>query len=314
MEDNIIGLSGVVFNIQRFSIHDGAGIRTLVFMKGCPLRCRWCSNPEGLTGEIQVMDNPDKCIGCGACLKACPENAIKSAEGFPIDREKCTNCGNCAKFCPSNAKTVSGEIKTVDDIIKAVERDIPFYGDSGGGITVGGGEVLAQPAFVWEVLRRCREKGIGTAIETSGYGSWEWLSRIAELCDIIHYDIKAVDPAHHKRLTGADNNLILQNLEKLDVLLNVINPMPKLILRLPLVEGYNMTDEFIEEAADYIKENLCNYHTVELLPFHNFGEQKYKKLGLTYELEGRSNTKPEELNRYAEILAERGLPVHVSKW
>lgn len=314
MEEAILGLSGTVFNIQRFSIHDGAGIRTLVFMKGCPLRCRWCSNPEGFSGDIQVMDDAKRCIGCGACMKVCPEHAIQAAAGFPIDREKCTNCGICAKHCPSNAKTVSGEIKTVDDIVKTVERDMPFYGASGGGITIGGGEVLTQPAFVWEVLRRCKEQGIGTAIETSGCGSWEWLSRIAELCDAVHYDVKALDARHHKHLTGMDNTLILQNLEKLDMHLGAMEPKPQLILRLPLVPGYNMSEEFIEEVADYIKENLCNYHMIELLPFHNFGEAKYRKLGFPYELTGRGNTDPEELSGYAAMLAECGLPVHISKW
>ena len=314
MKDNMCSLSGVVFNIQRFSIHDGAGIRTLVFMKGCPLRCRWCSNPEGLSQEIQIMDNPVKCIECGACLRACPQGAVQDREGFPIDRKKCTGCGVCVKYCPSNAKSICGEIKSVNDIVGAVERDAPFYGHSGGGITIGGGEILSQPAFVWEVLRQCREKGINTAIETSGYGGWEWLSRIAELCDIIHYDIKALDPLRHKYLTGADNALILQNLEKLDQQLALMDPMPKLILRLPLIEGCNLTEEFIGAAADYIKSNLYNYHLVELLPFHNFGEQKYKKLGFPYELEGRLNTKPEELNQYATFLAEQGLPVRVSKW
>jgi pyruvate formate lyase activating enzyme len=306
--------SGVVFNIQRFSLHDGTGIRTLVFMKGCPLRCRWCSNPEGLSQEIQVMDNPAKCMGCGACLKACPEQAVAGQEGFPIDRNKCTGCGVCAKYCPTNAKSMCGEVKTVDDVVGMVERDLPFYGHSQGGITIGGGEMLVQAAFVLEVLKRCREKGINTAVETSGYGSWDWLSRIAGQCNIIHYDIKALDPARHQYLTGVDNALILQNLEKLDDYLSGISPMPKLVLRLPLIDGYNLTEEFVTEAAAYIKNTLHNYHVVELLPFHNFGEQKYKKLGLSYELSGKPNSKPEEAERYAAFFAERELPVRISKW
>lgn len=314
MEENTAILSGIVFNVQRFSIHDGSGIRTLVFMKGCPLRCRWCSNPEGLSHQPQVFDDPLKCIGCGACLKACPEQAIRETPGFPIDRYKCTGCGKCAKFCPSNAKTITGEIKSVDDIVEIVKRDEPFYSHSDGGVTMGGGEILAQPAFVWEVLRRCREMGVSTAVETSGFGAWEWLSKIAEQCDIIHYDIKAIDPDRHRAVTGVSNELILDNLEKLDRQLSVMNPMPKLVLRLPIVGNYNLTEAFIDEAGDYIRENLGSYHLVELLPFHNFGEQKYKKLGMPYELEGSPNTKPEALAAYARLLADKGLPVSVSKW
>lgn len=314
MENENIDIVGTIFNIQRFSLHDGTGIRTIVFMKGCPLNCRWCSNPEGLTNEIQIMNNPSKCIGCGACLKVCPEGAIETRPGFPIDRELCTCCGKCVKHCPTDAKSTIGEIKTVDEIISIVERDVPFYGPSSGGITISGGEMLSQPVFVWEVLRRCREEGINTAIETSGYGSWEWLSRIAHLCDTIHYDIKEIDSDNHKYLTGVSNTLILNNLKKLDTLLDDIHPMPRLILRLPLVETYNLDCEYIATVADYIKMNLNNYHMVELLPFHNFGEQKYEKLGLSYELAGWPNLRPEELTRYTEILSEQGLPVRISKW
>jgi pyruvate formate lyase activating enzyme len=305
---------GVIFNIQRFSLHDGEGIRTLVFMKGCPLRCRWCSNPEGLRQDVEIMDNPAVCVGCGACFNVCPEKAVCSTEGFPIDRNKCTGCGLCAQYCPANAKTVSGESKTVDDVMGIVERDMPFYGDSDGGITVGGGEMLAQDAFVAELLRRCRGKGINTAVETSGYGSWDGLARIAAHCDSIHYDIKALDPARHQYCTGADNSLILQNLQKLDAYLSEIHPMPKLILRVPMVPGYNLTEEFIEEAAAYIKTGLRNFQQVELLPFHNFGEQKYKKLGIPYELDGRPNIKPEEAEQYLAFFEKEGLPVSVSKW
>ena len=314
MENNMVEITGTVFNIQRFSLHDGVGIRTLVFMKGCPLRCRWCSNPEGLAFSLQVMEDPGKCIGCGVCVKVCAHGAIKCETGFSIDRKACTQCGVCAKHCPADSKTVTGERKTVDEIVSIVKRDVPFYGGSGGGVTIGGGELLSQPVFTWEVLRRCREDGLNTAIETSGHGSWAWLSRIAALCDIIHYDIKEVDPIRHKGMTGVDNAVILENLERLDRQLSVIHPTPKLILRVPLVAGYNQTEDNVEEIADYIAANLSNYHTVELLPFHNFGEQKYKKLGMSYQLTGKPNTSPEEISIYAEILAEKGLPVKVSKW
>lgn len=314
MAENIAGASGIIFNIQRFSLHDGAGIRTLVFFKGCPLRCRWCSNPEGLEFPIQVMEHPEKCIGCGVCAKVCKQGAIKIKENFCIDRETCIKCGTCAKYCPSNAKLLSGEQKTADEIVEAVKRDAPFYGNYGGGVTIGGGEMLSQPAFAWEILRRCREEGISTAVETCGHGQWKWLARIADICDIIYFDVKEIDPVRHKRFTGVDNTLILENLKNLDAHLSANRPSPKLTLRLPLIEGYNLTESYIEEISDYIKANLSSYHVIELLPFHNFGEQKYKKLGMAYELEGRPNSSPGDMKPYLEILAEKGLPAYVAKW
>ena len=305
---------GTVFNTQRFSLHDGTGIRTLVFMKGCPLRCRWCSNPEGFRPEIQVMNDPSKCIGCGACLNACPKGAIGAAEGFLINRAKCAGCGECVKRCPSNAKTVSGDRKTVDEIVSIVKRDAPFYGHSNGGVTIGGGEMLMQPTFVREVLKRCREEGINTAVETSGHGSWLELSKIAELCDIIHFDIKELDCDRHMYLTGMNNALILENLRRLDALICSLTPMPQLILRLPIVENYNFSEIYLRRVSEFIKTNLKNYHVVELLPFHNFGEQKYRRLDMRYEMEGCKNTDHEELGKYVNIFEEQGIPVRVSNW
>lgn len=307
-------ISGVVFNIQRFSLHDGAGIRTLVFTKGCPLRCRWCSNPEGFTPRRQVLDNPTKCIGCAACLKVCPEKAVLAQEGFPIERSRCTGCGACAKHCPTGAKSITGEYKTVDEILEIVERDSPFYTHSDGGVTMGGGEILQQPVFTYEILRRCREKGIGTAIETSGYGDWAWLEKLADVSDIIHYDIKALEPELHKALTGVDNRLILDNLRALDKKVAGMTPRPQLILRLPLIEGFNATEDNIIRTIEFIKRNLTGYTKIELLPFHNFGEQKYKKLGIPYELAERKNMNPEALTGFTALFAQEGIPVTVSKW
>ncbi|MDR1192619.1 MAG: glycyl-radical enzyme activating protein [Peptococcaceae bacterium] len=314
MKDARAGLSGFIFDIQRFSLHDGRGIRTLVFTKGCPLRCRWCSNPEGLSPARQIMDDHSKCIGCGACARVCPRGAIRLEAGFPISRADCDGCGRCAESCPAGAKTICGQLKTVDEILAIAERDRPFYTHSGGGITLGGGEILSQPAFVWEILRRCGQRGVSAAVETSGYGEWDWLARIAGLCEIIHFDIKAIDPIRHKAFTGQDNALILENLRRLDRRLDELSPMPRLILRLPLVPGYNATEEHVRETAAYIRENLRNYQEIELLPFHNFGEQKYKKLDMAYELTDRQNTRPEELSRLAEILTEAGLPARISSW
>jgi len=280
-------------------------------MKGCPMRCRWCSNPEGLNSEIQVMDNLSLCIGCGACIKACHAGAISAGVSYLIDRKKCTGCLACVKVCPSNSKTVSGERKTVDEIAGIIKRDAPFFSHSNGGVTIGGGEILMQPDFVKEVLQQCRHDNISTAIETSGYGSWDELAEIAALCDIIHYDIKEIDCDKHLDFTGVKNILILDNLKKLDALVGGFDPKPMLILRLPLIRGYNLLEKHIEKVAEFIKANLKNYHSIELLPFHNFGGQKYKKLGMPYALENRKNIAPEELGKYTKLLTDKGLPARV---
>lgn len=208
---------GIIFNIQKFSIHDGPGIRTLVFMKGCPLRCRWCSNPEGLHSKRTVLSRVKLCIGCGMCSQVCQSGAVYRMEdgAYQINRELCTDCLMCARVCPTNARLISGEVKTVEEILRSVERDRFFYQHSGGGITVGGGEMLAQPEFVHELLSCSRERGLDTAVETSGHGSLPWLLKIADRCNTIHYDIKAIDPQLHKELTGIDNRLILNNLRAL---------------------------------------------------------------------------------------------------
>jgi pyruvate formate lyase activating enzyme len=312
MESKAGKITGTVFNIQRFSVHDGTGPRTFVYMKGCPLRCRWCSTPEGLSPGIQVMEDISKCIGCGACLNVCKNEAIRKDVSYLIDRSNCDGCCECAKICPAGAKTICGEEKTVDEVIEIIKRAVPLYASTYDGVTIGGGEMLAQPEFVREVLRRCKEEGISTGIETSGYGSWDELAKIVELCDIIHYDLKEIDPIRHQFLTGAKNDLILENLKKLDEFIGTLDPMPRLILRLPLIKGCNFTTGSMRRVVTYIEANLTNYNLIEFLPFKNFLEQKYWKLGRTYKMEGRPETSPEDITKYASVFKEKGLPVRVA--
>lgn len=311
-------MKGTVFNIQRFSIHDGPGIRTLVFMKGCPLRCLWCSNPEGLTAGLGLMSNPKLCIGCGLCEQSCQYGAIlRQPDGsYEIDRSTCTRCLMCGKVCPTNSKKISGEVKTAEEIVSLVERDQVFYKHSGGGITIGGGEMLSQAEFSHAILKSCRERGIDTAIETSGYGSLEWLLKIADQCNTIHYDIKAFDSKLHRRLTGVDNALILRNIKALSEYLadKPDENRPELVLRLPLIAGYNTDPEDIRRTADFIAGDLPYYTVTEVLAFHNFGEQKYKDLGLHYEFFDCPNGTAADLEEPIGILTQAGLTLKLPKW
>lgn len=309
-------IGGLVFDIQRFSIHDGPGIRTLVFLKGCPLRCKWCSNPEGLSWDIDIMSDDSKCIKCGACREICHLDAITvdEEENYVIDRELCDLCGKCAYVCPSGAKEIKGDYKTVEEIVSIAKRDAVFSKSGQGGLTLGGGECIAQPQFVYEILKRCKEEGVDTAIETSGMGNWDWFNKIVDYCDTVFYDLKAIDPEKHKELTGVSNEIILQNLINLDKkIANMKEDKPTLIIRMPLIKGYNAGEKEFTEAAKFIKNNLTQYSYVELLPFHNFGEQKYRKLDMDYEFLGRLNDKLEDHEHLIEIMKSMDIPVEFSE-
>lgn len=305
--------TGIIFNIQRFSLHDGPGIRTLIFIKGCPLRCKWCSNPEGLSAYIEVGCDNQKCMGCGVCALKCPNKAV-TPTCYSINRDQCVRCGNCVKFCPTGSKFFYGEEMSVSDVISIVKRDMPFYTDNEGGVTVGGGEMLSQPDFSFEILNGCKELNINTAIETSGFGKKEDLLKIAEVSDTIYFDIKALCCNLHKDITGADNKIILDNLKALDEKLLSMSPKPALILRVPLVEGYNATTKNASEIVHFIKHNLSAYDAVELMVFHNLGEHKYALLNLPYELKGRINAREEDISYLKEIMEQQGLKVKVSKF
>ena len=275
---------GLVFNIQKFSLHDGPGIRTIVFLKGCPLACMWCSNPEGRSREIELIQTCDRCIGtdeCDRCLSICLEQSLGIGDdgSVVIDRSRCDGCGDCAYVCPSRALEVSGRWVTVGDVLRTVEEDDAFYARSGGGLTVSGGEPLAQGVFVGSLLRAARGRGIDTAIETSGLCSWKTLRDVAPWADRIYFDIKCLDSEKHELGTGVSNERILKNFRQLRTEL----PDVEVVVRTPVIPGFNDSKEDIAAIVAFI-EAAGGAASYELLGYHGFGEPKYIKLGRHYPL------------------------------
>ena len=278
------GVLGRIFDIQKFSLHDGTGIRTLVFLKGCPLACAWCSNPEGQSSTPELVYTRDRCLGtgeCDRCMQACPAGAIgRDADGtVKIDRQLCDNCAVCAYICPSEALQVSGDLVSVDHVMRVVEEDSGFYVRSGGGLTLSGGEPLSQPEFVKALLVTASSRGVDTVIETSGLCRWETLAAIAPLVEQMFYDIKCMDAEKHQRTTGVTNAGILENFRRL----RRHFPEIPVIVRTPVVPGVNDSEEEIGAIVDFINAagGAAGY---ELLPYHRFCEAKYGKLGKVYPL------------------------------
>ena len=283
---------GLIFNIQKYSVHDGPGIRTIVFFKGCPLACRWCSNPEGISPLPEISYKKSKCIElekCGYCLTACPHQAITSdAEGLAnIDHSLCRDCTACADVCPARAIERMGKWMTVDEILKEVSADELFYSRSGGGLTLSGGEPLLQAAFATALLKQAHADGLETAIETTGCVPWEQALPVFEQLDFIHMDIKSVDPVKHRAYTTHDNALILENFSKLCATF----PDKPIVARTPVIPGFNDTLEDLQAICDFLSEAGKPAHNLsyELLPFHNFGSTKYEFQGKPYFFDGYAN-------------------------
>jgi pyruvate formate lyase activating enzyme len=292
--------SGIVFNIQKYSVHDGPGIRTVVFLKGCPLRCRWCSNPESQKPKPQLVYNRNKCLTlehCVRCLEVCTAGAIKSGEGgrVEIDREVCTECLLCTKACPSLALNVYGESMTVEQVIGKVEEDSVFYSRSGGGLTIGGGEPMHQAEFAVAILKEAKRRRINTAMETCGFCSWEALESACELLDTLLYDVKSMDPEKHRVFTGVSNELVLENLERV----REAFPGLPVWVRTPIVPGFNDDPEEIRRVLEHIQGMPNTWF--EALDYHRMGKPKYEYLGLDFPM-GDRKLDEEKIRRIRQMV------------
>lgn len=291
-------LTGTVFDIQRFSLHDGPGIRTIVFLKGCPLSCKWCSNPESQHIKPVIMYKQADCLHCGLCITACKIGAISPRNKGFINRDICTGCGECVNACPSGALVIKGRTMTIQQVVKELKKDATTYRRSGGGITLSGGEPLVQHAFAAELLKACKAQGWNTAIETTGIGTEEAIETVIPYVDTVLLDIKHMDGEQHKKFTGADNESAKKNAPRICQISNTV-------IRIPVVPGFNFSAEAIKDIAEYAK-TLMGIRIIHLLPYHSFGENKYGLLGQDYELKDIKPLRSEDLAESKKIVESLG--------
>jgi len=299
-------MTGVVFSIERYALQDGPGIRTLVFLKGCPLHCEWCANPESQEFIPEILYFRNKCASCGRCMEICPQDAIQVNEEFGLvtDPDRCTLCGKCVDVCYYCAREMSGEEMEVSDVLSIIERDKLFYDFTGGGMTISGGEPLMQTAFVRELSRECKERGIHTAIETTLFADKESVKRALEFIDLVFVDIKHIDSTVHAKFTGVHNERILNNLE-------MVNELGKeFIIRIPFIPGFNDDDQ-VQKGIYQWASKLTNLQWIEILPYHRLGMTKYSGLARTYSYRDVDPVSKQSLAYLQEYGAEFGVEVRI---
>ena len=297
--------TGIIFDIKKYAINDGPGIRTAVFFQGCPLSCWWCHNPESQPRKPALMYRANRCVLCGECATVCPQSGIKINGSALTDRSKCDVCGTCAETCYYGAREVSGREVTVDGVLAEIERETPFHDQSGGGVTLSGGEPLMQRSFLLALLRACRERDIHTVVDTSGYTTWEALDSVREYVNLFLYDLKLMDDGLHTQYTGVSNQPILRNLKLLS------EHGQSIYVRIPLIPSVNDDEENLRQSANFIA-GLPNITGVELMGYHDIAAAKYEALGMAYRLNGTKPPTAEHLQQAGSILEEYGFKVKIS--
>jgi pyruvate formate lyase activating enzyme len=296
---------GTVFAIKKYAIHDGPNIRTTVFLKGCPLSCWWCHNPEGIPKNISMLWAKEKCVGCGECIEGCPSSSLVLApDGIVRDRDSCSRCGNCVDICPALAHEATGWQLTPAEVMKEIKKDIPFYDQSGGGVTFSGGEPLMQPDFLLDLLKECGKIGIHRAVDTCGFVDLALLLRVAEHTEMFLFDLKQMNSDKHRHFTGVPNELILENITAIAERGN------KVRMRIPLIDGVNNDDDNIIKSGEFITA-LAGVDSVDLLPYHGAAAAKYRKLDLNYKGSGFAPISEESIAHCAMLLTKMGLKVQV---
>jgi len=298
--------NGFIFDIKRYAVHDGPGIRTTVFFKGCPLRCWWCHNPEGISNTKALMFFEYKCMKCRTCAQVCPADAITFENDVQhIDRQRCDACGICYDTCPTEALKIAGSEITVEELMKQIERDVLLYDNSGGGVTFSGGEPIVQHEFLKEVLMECKKRDIRTALDTSGYAPENVFSSVIDYVDVFLFDLKLGDSEEHKKYTGASNDLIKHNLR----MLADTGRGNDVFLRFPVIPGITDTEKNIDNLTEFVS-SLKNIHEIDLLPFHDISE-KYNRLGIEYKMPVRQAPPQERLMHIKQRFEDIGIYVKI---
>jgi pyruvate formate lyase activating enzyme len=295
-------MKGRIFNIERYSLHNGPGIRTTVFLKGCPLNCAWCGNPESQRSSNDLMYNPDLCLSeCNECVHVCPVMALHKnpLHKITLNRAICNRCGDCVAACPTRALSQIGMSMSVEEVVSELCKDRPFYNTSGGGMTISGGEPLHQPEFTREVLKSCKTEDLHTTVDTCGDAAWDVLDEILDYTDMVLYDLKFVDPKKHQQYTGVGNDRILDNL------INIARSQAaSVIIRLPIIPGINDSDQDLNLLLDFLERT--GYKHIHILPYHRLGQHKYSMLGRSYQLDAVQMPTKERLESLKVTMTARG--------